>query len=83
MIFASAGIKRRLSSSSRVKGKHAPKTTTNTIVTMEAIVSLCKQRGFVFPSAEIYNSLAGFFDYGPQGKGVFIFLLQSKGSQKH
>jgi len=30
-------------------------------------VSLCKRRGIVFPSSEIYNGFAGFFDYGPLG----------------
>jgi glycyl-tRNA synthetase len=34
---------------------------------MEAIVSLCKRRGFVFQSSEIYGGLNGFFDYGPLG----------------
>ncbi len=34
---------------------------------MEAIVSLAKRRGFVFPSSEIYGGLNGFFDYGPMG----------------
>ncbi len=34
---------------------------------MEAIVSLAKRRGFVFPSSEIYGGLNGFFDYGPLG----------------
>ena len=34
---------------------------------MEEIVSLCKRRGFIFPSSEIYNGYAGFFDYGPLG----------------
>jgi glycyl-tRNA synthetase len=34
---------------------------------MHEIVSLCKRRGFVFPSSEIYNGFAGFFDYGPLG----------------
>ncbi|WP_043585990.1 glycine--tRNA ligase [Geminisphaera colitermitum] len=34
---------------------------------MEAVVSLCKRRGFVFPSSEIYGGLNGFFDYGPLG----------------
>jgi glycyl-tRNA synthetase len=35
--------------------------------TMEDIVSLCKRRGFIFPSSEIYNGYAGFYDYGPIG----------------
>jgi glycyl-tRNA synthetase len=34
---------------------------------MEDVVSLCKRRGIVFPSSEIYNGFAGFFDYGPLG----------------
>jgi glycyl-tRNA synthetase len=34
---------------------------------MEKIVSLCKRRGFVFPSSEIYGGLAGIYDYGPLG----------------
>jgi glycyl-tRNA synthetase len=34
---------------------------------MEAIVALCKRRGFVFPSSEIYGGQNGFFDYGPLG----------------
>ncbi len=34
---------------------------------MEEIVGLCKRRGFIFPSSEIYGGYAGFFDYGPLG----------------
>ena len=34
---------------------------------MAKIVSLAKQRGFVFPSSEIYGGLNGFWDYGPLG----------------
>jgi len=34
---------------------------------MEKIVSLCKRRGFVFPSSEIYGGMANAFDYGPYG----------------
>ena len=32
---------------------------------MEKIVSLCKRRGFIFQSAEIYGGLNGCWDYGP------------------
>lgn len=35
--------------------------------TMEAITSLCKRRGFIFQSSEIYGGCNGFFDYGPLG----------------
>ena len=34
---------------------------------MEEIVSLCKRRGFIFPSSEIYGGYNGFYDYGPLG----------------
>ncbi|UCF10990.1 MAG: glycine--tRNA ligase [Candidatus Bipolaricaulota bacterium] len=34
---------------------------------MEKIVSLCKRRGFVFQSSEIYGGIGGFWDYGPLG----------------
>lgn len=34
---------------------------------MEQIVSLCKRRGFLFQSSEIYGGLNGFWDYGPLG----------------
>lgn len=34
---------------------------------MEDIVALCKRRGFVFPSSEIYGGINGFWDYGPLG----------------
>ena len=34
---------------------------------LEAIVSLCKRRGFIFPSSEIYGGINGFWDYGPMG----------------
>ena len=36
-------------------------------VSMDKIVSLCKRRGFVFPSSEIYGGLASCWDYGPMG----------------
>jgi hypothetical protein len=34
---------------------------------MDDVVSLCKRRGIIFPSSEIYNGYAGFYDYGPLG----------------
>jgi glycyl-tRNA synthetase len=34
---------------------------------MEKIVSLCKRRGFIFPSSEIYGGLGSCWDYGPVG----------------
>ncbi len=34
---------------------------------LEAIVSLAKRRGFIFPGSDIYGGLAGTWDYGPLG----------------
>lgn len=36
-------------------------------VTMDKLVSLCKRRGFVFQSSEIYGGLSSAWDYGPLG----------------
>jgi glycyl-tRNA synthetase len=36
-------------------------------VTMDAIVALCKRRGFIFPSSEIYGGLGSTYDYGHYG----------------
>lgn len=40
---------------------------THTTIAMDDVISLCKRRGFIFPSSEIYNGYAGFYDYGPIG----------------
>src|SRR5947209_19720807 len=37
------------------------------VVTMDKIVSLCKRRGFVFLSSEIYGGLGSSYDYGHYG----------------
>ncbi len=37
------------------------------MTSMEKIVSLCKRRGFLFQSSEIYGGVQGFWDYGPLG----------------
>ncbi|MER3416281.1 MAG: glycine--tRNA ligase [Gemmataceae bacterium] len=34
---------------------------------MDKIVALCKRRGFIFPSSDIYGGFNGFWDYGPLG----------------
>ncbi|MBM4152636.1 MAG: glycine--tRNA ligase, partial [Kiritimatiellaceae bacterium] len=36
-------------------------------VSMDALASLCKRRGFIFQTSEIYGGLNGFWDYGPLG----------------
>ncbi len=40
---------------------------SQTTATMEKIVNLCKNRGFIFPGSEIYGGLANTWDYGPLG----------------
>jgi glycyl-tRNA synthetase len=40
---------------------------TKRAVTVEKIVNLCKRRGIVFPTSDIYGGLGSTFDYGPLG----------------
>ena len=35
--------------------------------TMDKLVALCKNRGFIFPGSDIYGGLANSWDYGPLG----------------
>lgn len=44
--------------------------TTPTHKRMEDIVSLCRRRGFIFQSSEIYGGINGFWDYGPAGTAL-------------
>ena len=34
---------------------------------MDDLVSLCKRRGIIFPSSDIYGGVKGLYDYGPMG----------------
>src|SRR5438067_5727270 len=34
---------------------------------MDAIMALCKRRGFIFQASDIYGGINGFWDYGPLG----------------
>ena len=36
-------------------------------VDMDKIVALCKRRGLIFPSSDVYGGLASTWDYGPYG----------------
>src|SRR5437588_7883503 len=42
-------------------------TTSEDVVSMDKLVSLCKRRGFVFLSSEIYGGLGSSYDYGHYG----------------
>lgn len=59
---------------------------SNESVTLEKIVSLCKRRGFVFQSAEIYGGINGMYDFGHLGyllknniKQAWIQAMQQNG----
>ena len=39
----------------------------NSNITMEKMVNLCKQYGFIYQGSEIYGGLANTWDYGPLG----------------
>ena len=41
--------------------------SANSTKSMDAIVALCRRRGFIFQSSEIYGGIGGFWDYGPLG----------------
>lgn len=43
---------------------------------MEAIVSLCKRRGFIFPGSDVYGGLSGTWDYGPFGVTLKRNIMQ-------
>ena len=42
-------------------------TIMKAATTLDEIVSLCKRRGFIFQSSDIYGGLQGIYDYGPLG----------------
>jgi glycyl-tRNA synthetase len=41
--------------------------TEKTPISIDEMAAFCRKRGFVYPSSELYGSLAGIFDYGPLG----------------
>ena len=48
---------------------------------MDELVALCKRRGFIFQSSDIYGGLQGVYDYGPLGvelKNNLHFLNHTK-----
>src|SRR3954467_6486362 len=49
------------------KAARVPPAMADDVVTMEKIVALCKRRGFIFQSSEIYGGLASTYDYGHYG----------------
>ncbi len=54
-----------------IKGKKRyNKNMPGELTKMEKIVSLCKRRGFIFQSSEIYGGIASCYDYGPLGEAL-------------
>ena len=45
----------------------APVSENSERIDLQTITSLCKRRGFLFQSSEIYGGLASTWDYGPLG----------------
>ncbi len=50
---------------------------SSSVATLDKIVALCKRRGFVFQSAEIYGGLNGVYDFGPLGTVLKNTLKQA------
>ncbi len=42
-------------------------SSNDQLASLEPLVALCKRRGFIFQSSEVYGGLNGFWDYGPLG----------------
>ena len=47
------------------------------MISIEQMAIFCKKKGFVYPTAEMYGGLSGFFDYGPLGVELKNNLKQS------
>lgn len=65
-----SGPRRRLQVLRGVATKDAPTEQAEDFkykIDLDGLVSLCKRRGFIFQSGEIYGGYSGFFDYGPLG----------------
>jgi glycyl-tRNA synthetase len=56
-----------LSIDSRIVRGFMSEASANSTKSMDAIVALCRRRGFIFQSSEIYGGIGGFWDYGPLG----------------
>lgn len=46
---------------------HSKKVAMSNTSSLDVISSLCKRRGFIFHSSEVYGGINGFWDYGPMG----------------
>ena len=56
----------RTATTTKIKKRISEDSNSDTSKMVD-IVELCKRRGFIFQSSEIYSSMNGFYDYGPLG----------------
>lgn len=50
--------------------------STNNTPSLETLIALCKRRGFVYPTSEIYGGIANTYDYGPLGAELLNNIRQ-------
>jgi glycyl-tRNA synthetase len=58
-------LNKTVDSNEKIPENFEEKKTTE--ISIEELASFCKRKGFVYPSAEIYGGLSGFWDFGPLG----------------
>ena len=58
------------------RGERTRVSSTTSNVTMEAIISLCKRRGFIYQGSDVYGGLSGTWDYGPLGVALKRNIMQ-------
>jgi glycyl-tRNA synthetase len=66
--------------SGKEKIEQQPKASCKVVpkeISIEDMAGFCKRKGFVYPSAEIYGGLAGFWDFGPLGSEMKNNLKQA------
>lgn len=54
-----------------------PNKPLKDLADMQTLVSLCKRRGFIFPSSEIYGGINSCWDYGPLGVEIKLAVKDS------
>tara|TARA_Y100000310_G_C20621942_1_gene783831 strand:+ start:1 stop:1683 length:1683 start_codon:yes stop_codon:yes gene_type:complete len=57
--------------------KNKEKKIETGTLTIDKLANFCKRKGFVYPSAELYGGIAGFWDYGPIGSELKKNIINS------
>ena len=63
--------------SDETKTVQATPTESKELTSFQDLVSLCKRRGFIFPSSEIYGGIGSCWDYGPLGVELKLNIKDS------